>query len=574
MGDATLACAHKREAMLQLVVQEEDRTLLFPLPDGEHIVGSGEDCALRVGHPTVSGHHAKLKVVGERCEVEDLGSRNGTSVAGAQIDEPTGLRPGDELAFGTQTATIESVAEEDLEAAVRFERKPRSEKESTGQWTTVAGARLDALVLDRLPEVLQALEEHQDDVTVATRAAAALYETLPCIDIQAEVPRAGVVFSAKRTDAEPPETLTVEGVAATFRLGFAHKTLANAYRPAVESLARLLALRRGGRGSAPRRVDHPAPPPLPDPPTVDPEVARVYAEAARVAAGDISVLIRGESGTGKELLARYIHVASGRPQDSFVALNCAALPGELLESELFGIEAGVATGVSERPGKFELADGGTLFLDEIGDMAPATQARILRVLQEGEVYRVGGKQSRPARARILAATNRPLDALLESGDFRSDLYHRIADWAVEIPPLRRRRDDIPNLAAHFLQAAARERGIELDGISRSALDSLLAYPWPGNVRQLEREMGRVALFLDDGQMLQRGHLQTAVRSHRAGAERGTTGGLREKLEAVERREISRSLEQHQGNLSAVAQELGIARSTLYRRLKELGLSAE
>jgi transcriptional regulator with PAS, ATPase and Fis domain len=255
-----------------------------------------------------------------------------------------------------------------------------------------------------------------------------------------------------------------------------------------------------------------------------------------------------------------------------VALNCAALPEDLLESELFGIEKAVATGVDARPGKFELADGGTLFLDEIADMAPATQARILRVLQEREVYRLGGRQPRPARVRVLAATNRDLRRMVEEGSFRLDLYHRIADWTVELPALRQRCRDIPNLAAYFLDRAARRRGVRARGISRAALDELLAYSWPGNVRQLERAMERAAIFLEDGELLQTRHLPMELRDSVA---RGRTdaGDLRSRLEIHERRILEQAIAAEDGNLSAAARALGIGRSTLYRRLKELGIDA-
>ncbi len=252
-----------------------------------------------------------------------------------------------------------------------------------------------------------------------------------------------------------------------------------------------------------------------------------------------------------------------------MALNCAALPQDLLEAELFGIERGVATGVEARPGRFEQADGGTLFLDEIGDMALATQAKILRVLQEGEVFRLGSGKAHSARIRVLSATNQDPRQLLAEGKLREDLYHRITDWKVELPPLRRRQADIPNLAAHFLAREGRRRGVHLRGLSRGAVDRLVAHDWPGNIRQLEREMARVALFLHDRQLLESGHLQrsigegqTAVRSARP---------LKVTLEEIERREIERALSECADDTRAAAHLLGISRSTLYRRIRELGL---
>jgi two-component system NtrC family response regulator len=283
----------------------------------------------------------------------------------------------------------------------------------------------------------------------------------------------------------------------------------------------------------------------------------------------VAVLITGESGTGKEVLARYLHRASGRSDGPFVALNCAALPRDLLEAELFGIERGVATGVESRPGKFELADEGTLFLDEIGDMSAETQARILRVLQEREVYRLGGRDPRPARNRIIAATNRDLAARLADGSFREDLYHRIATWVVELPPLRQRKADIANLAAFFLEREASRQGRRIAGLSRGALAALSSYTWPGNIRQLENEMARAVLFLDDGDMLESTDLSASIRGRRPPAV-----GIRALdtiLADVERDEIQRALAATGGDVAAASATLGISRATLYRRMKALAI---
>ncbi len=293
----------------------------------------------------------------------------------------------------------------------------------------------------------------------------------------------------------------------------------------------------------------------------------IYEQAARIAPSRVSVLISGESGTGKELLARYLHAASDRAEKPLVTLNCAALPRDLLESELFGVERGVATGVDARAGKFESAHGGTLFLDEIGDMAPETQARILSVLAEGEVYRIGGHTAQPADVRVISATNRDLTAMLDEGGFRTDLYHRISDWVVELPPLRKRRADIPNLAAHFLGRTCAERGVRAAGISRAALAALGAYDWPGNVRQLEKEMGRAALFIEDGALLESSMLQTAITEGAVGTE--GEDDLKTVLECAEKEHIEHVLDESGGDVPRRPNALGIGVSTLYRRMKAL-----
>jgi two-component system response regulator AtoC len=299
-----------------------------------------------------------------------------------------------------------------------------------------------------------------------------------------------------------------------------------------------------------------------------PAVRKVYADAVRVARGDVGALISGESGTGKEVLARYLHAASPRAGRAFVALNCAALPRDLLEAELFGIERGVATGVEARPGKFELAHEGTLFLDEIGDMSLETQAKLLRVLQERTVHRLGGVAPRPADTRVVAATNRDMKGLLAEHAFREDLYFRIATWTAELPPLRERRPDIPGLAAHFLSREASRLGVKVAGISRAALDRLVAHEWPGNVRQLENEMARAVLFLADGELLDTGRLSPEIRSANP-LSRG--GRLEDTLAHVEREEIRKALEAEDGDVGKAAERLGLGRSTLYRRMKQLGL---
>ena len=557
---------------LQLVLRLGDRSASHRLPDGEHVLGSSADCDVRVAHPAISRRHARLRVRGDEVEVEDLGSRNGTRVAGGALATPRRVRPGERLTFGTVEAVVEKVATEDQRAAVRFASPPpRIEPVVGAAPTTASVGSLHTFTLQSLPSLLARLGGGASVGAAAREIGAALFEALPCARLTAVEPTAGgepaVVFTAERgTPSGGEDVVTAANDAVALHVAFAHRQHAEVYAGLVEAAAALVVL-AAARGQ--RSVRRPAIPPaereLPRPPSLVPEVRALYRDAWRVAQGDVSVLVTGESGTGKEVFARYLHACSPRGEGPFVALNCAALPHDLLESELFGVEAGVATGVSSRPGKFELAHDGTLFLDEVGDMAPETQARILRVLQEREVFRVGGAAARPANVRVVAATNRDIDALLAGGLFRLDLYHRIADWVVRLPALRQRRADVPNLAAHFLQEEAVRLGRRVVGISQAALETLAAQEWPGNVRQLQREMARAALFLEDGEMLQTRHLQIPVQPE------APARTLRERVERTERAAIREALVAHRGNLSAVARELGIGRSRLYRRLRELGL---
>jgi transcriptional regulator with PAS, ATPase and Fis domain len=348
------------------------------------------------------------------------------------------------------------------------------------------------------------------------------------------------------------------------------QAVAEGVAPLVEAAASIIRLAGARRPveRIPREVRDP--PPLPDPPTVVPAVKTIYRDAAKVARGEVGVLILGESGTGKEVLARYLHRASSRADGPFLGLDCAALPRDLLEAELFGIERGVATGVDERPGRFEQATGGTLFLDEIGDMAEETQAKILRILQSGECYRLGARCPRSVDVRVVAATNRDIRAMLDAGSFRTDLYHRIAAWVVEIPPLRHRRADIANLAAYFLAREADKHGVRVRGISRAAAEALVSFDWPGNIRQLEHEMARAVLFLEDGELLETARLAEEIRNPGITAA-GTT--LREVLERTERREILAILDGAGGDVELATEQLGISRATLYRRMKALGIES-
>ncbi len=500
--------------------------------------------------------------------VEDLGSRNGTRIRGRRITSEV-VPVGVSLRFGRVTCVLEEVPEDDVELGVALGTGGGADRRGDAPETAVAGVA-EQLVLEVLPRFASADRENPAASRALARGlAAAIHRSLPVTGVTVSVPGGAddgaVLFSAARGE-------TGDGTAVAFPVGglrlevvFPGTTPPPALVRLLDALCRLVPA--PGDASPPAPVEA-APPPLPEPPTVDPVVQAIYRTAARVARADIPVLILGESGTGKEVLARYIHAASPAADGPFHALNCAALPADLLEAELFGIERGVATGVEARPGWFERTEGGTLLLDEIGDMALATQAKILRVLQSGEVYRLGARVSRKVRLRLLAATNQDLERAMAEGRFRADLYHRLAGWEVTVPPLRERQEDIPNLAAFFLERVALRRGIRIRGITRAAIDALQAYPWPGNVRELEREMERAALFLGDGEALDTARL--GERIVRAAAGGRSKGRLADTLERVERREILAALAA-EPTAQAAAKRLGISRATLYRRMKALGI---
>lgn len=307
-------------------------------------------------------------------------------------------------------------------------------------------------------------------------------------------------------------------------------------------------------------------------------MAALYCELGQMACADLPVLLTGETGTGKELLARTIHLSSSRAAGCFVAVNCAAIPSELLELEMFGIEKGVATGVERRSGKFEAAHGGTLFLDEIGEMPPSLQAKLLRALQEKEVQPVGGR-ARPINVRVLSATNADIDLRSEKGRFRRDLYFRLAGAVVRVPPLRERREDIPMLAEALLRRYAAEAGKHRIALTRRALALLVTYPWPGNVRELQNELRRLAHLCADGAILDSDALSPNMQAPQEIAGSAPVSSpsnslrLAPRVAQVERTVIQEALRRTRGNRSQAARILGISRNTLADKMKRLGVEA-
>ena len=301
-----------------------------------------------------------------------------------------------------------------------------------------------------------------------------------------------------------------------------------------------------------------------------PRMREAYA-LMQAAASDITVLLRGESGTGKELVARSLHCHSARRDGPFVTLDCASIPESLIESELFGHERGAFTGATRQHiGAFEGAHGGTLLLDEIGEMPLALQTRLLRVLQERVVRRVGGKTAVPIDIRVITATNKDLERAVAAGGFREDLFYRISAFPISIPPLRHRREDIPLLARHFLAKHSAPAGKSMDSISTAAMGVLLQYDWPGNVRELDNSVQR-AVLLGSGSVLQAGDLPPACT--RDTAPTATAQGDEVlTLAQVERQAIARALELANHNVTSAARALGISRATVHRKLVKYGLN--
>lgn len=561
----------------RILARFDDQTVRATLKGGRNVLGSDSACDVYLPNPTVSRRHAVLTVRGRSVLLEDLGSTNGTLLRSQRIDRSE-LEAGDIFVIGRVVTLLEEVPDDDLEVGIGFARglDPSGVITMPLAELTESFSPLDHFTLDQLPRLLHLLASTEvDDHRFAQEVGHALYETMPVTAVEISeidaTSEKGVLFSAAGSEDEASndaEWIEASSNRCEVRARFYKRKAGEHYRPVVEAAMLLLTVADRLRGRVVRAQVRSTAAVRPQPPSVEPEMIRIYEQAERVSRGDVGVMVYGESGTGKEVLARFIHSASPRASQPVVAINCASLPRDLLEAELFGVEKGVATGVDARPGKFELADQGTLFLDEIGDMAPETQAKILRVLQEKEVFRVGGSTPRPARCRIIAATNRPIQKMITEGTFRADLYHRIATWEVELPPLRRRRSDIPNLAAFFLTEEARRLGIRIRGISRAALRALRRYRWPGNVRQLQNEIARAVLFLEDKELLDTGRLSAAIRGQQP-AQIGSS--LTEIIEAVERDEILATLEACGGDTTITAEVLQVSRPTLYRRIKTLGI---
>ena len=302
-----------------------------------------------------------------------------------------------------------------------------------------------------------------------------------------------------------------------------------------------------------------------------PAFERVLAQATLAARSDARVLLTGESGTGKELLAAHIHESSPFAAGAFVKVNCAAIPNELIESELFGHEKGAFTGATaSRRGKFELADGGTIFLDEVGDLHASSQAKLLRVLQEGEFHRVGGEQSIKVSVRVVSATNRELADLVAQGKFREDLYYRLCVMPLRMPSLRERREDIPALAEYFLADFCTRNNFRAKSIAPSAFPILAAYEWPGNIRELRNTVERMAI-LTPGEIIDGDAVPIEIR---LGVETGPRSNLRETREAAERDHILKALEETNWNVSGAARALGIECTNLHKRIRALGLTRQ
>jgi len=553
------------------------------LGPGLNRIGSRLDGDVVLALPGISRRHALLVVEPGRLCLEDLGSKNGTYVNGERLESGR-IEVGDRLRFGPVALRLEELSGGDGELAIplRGEAGAGRAAPETTKALTAASPRWDGgpawleAFVEKLPrardgsvvgsvaEALSFLVHELGAEGAALLEGAGPPVVLCCIGEIPDDVELGEVSARMARGQEGPRSLAVWG----------ELPGRDDPGPLLRLLLRLLDLSL-----------RPEPPPTPAarprlvvPPGWvrggSPAMRTLLRQMEAVAASDLPILILGETGVGKEGVARILHASSTRRSGSFVALNCAAIPKDLLEAELFGVGRGVATGVSPRSGQLQAAHGGTLFLDEIGDMPAELQAKLLRVLQEKEVQPLG---SAPVAVdvRVLAATNIGIEERIRDGAFRSDLYYRLAGYVLRVPPLRERREDIPLLVEHFLRAAAREAGKSIRGITVAALRRLVERPWPGNVRQLEHWVRRLVWLCDDSETIVAETLDLAGFAEIPAGdgvgeeETGLAGDL--ELASLERRAVREALRRHGGNQSRAAEALGITRTSLYRRMQRYGL---
>jgi DNA-binding NtrC family response regulator/pSer/pThr/pTyr-binding forkhead associated (FHA) protein len=573
---------------LKVLLQDGSSLRRFHLPAGEHLVGSAPEATVSLDLPGVSRRHALLKVLSDGgVVVSDLESKNGTFVAGRPVREAA-VAGFTVLAFGSVQALLQP-ADPSRSDVLLEPPQGAAPRDRAGRAPTTVGLHPVERLAESLEEVLlPLLLEPVRREEIATALVERWIEVLPVgrIEILSSAEAVVAVASTAHRVPKAVASLEVEGpgswkvrlrAPASVKLA----PLAPLFRLALGLLDALPARwgrHRTDRSDSSDRSDraHRAAE-TPPPPGLGPDMARIYRQAGKVARGDVPVLILGASGVGKEVLARWVHGRSRRASGPFLAVNCAAFPRELLEAELFGIDKGVATGVEARPGLLERGSGGTVFLDEVGDMAPETQAKVLRVLESTSLFRVGGRAPVPVDVRFVAATNRDLESLVEAGGFRRDLFHRLAAFQVKLPPLCERREEIPGLAARFFHREVEKNGIASPGITRAALGALVRHPWPGNVRELQNEIAKATLLLEPGEALDLQHLSERVRhppkAPGESAPPSTSLTLDETVQRAEREAFAVALAAAGGDAARAMTLLGVSRTTYYRKLKELGIES-
>jgi DNA-binding NtrC family response regulator/pSer/pThr/pTyr-binding forkhead associated (FHA) protein len=549
------AIAGGAHAFLVIHVEGEERSRVVDLPDGVDVTfGRSRAATVHVESEKVSRMHAKIVRKGEELAVEDLGSRNGTRVNGDKIEGVVRITAGDEVSIGPIVAVVgmtsglrrASPIADDFRGEARLvaevDRAMRYHRPLTVGLVRVGNdAVIEAMARALRPMDLMA-EDAGDDYLVIlpeldpTEGAAAMERLL-------DFARGAGVTARHATAHCPEDGTTVE-------------TLIGSVRAALRT-------GRSPRDAFPAKPNEPI--------VLDAAMKRVYTLVERIAETPMTVLILGETGVGKEGVAEAIHNHSNRRDRAFVKLNCAALPENLLETELFGHEKGAFTGADKRKvGFFEAADGGTLFLDEIGEVPLQLQAKLLRVLERKMITRVGGTSEIAIDARVLAATHRDLEAEVRSGRFRQDLLYRIGGFTIVVPPLRDRGSEILPLAEHFARQTAIEQGRPAPALADDAREALTTYSWPGNVRELKNAIERALVLC--GETITSADLPEKLRDagHRMRPV-AQSADMRGHLAEVERAAIVAALEAEDQNQTRAARRLGLSRRALIYKMEKYGL---
>ncbi len=628
--------------MLCLVGRYKDRILRFAVPGGEATLGSSPQSQIYLPFPGVSRTHARVSGLDGRVRLTDLSSKNGIWIGSERVGE-CDLGPGEAARLGQALLSVEEGSTSDFELglsaggshgdedpggdtdshrdwgsprspgmALRFVR--RHEKARGTDLADRAGFLEEAVsILGAKAIVVLEVQGSGDEAVSAFGGTLPPSEVLDGIGRVGRAPQAGVPGQLHHPGGVP--SLLARGERGLVAAAFAAGT------PAVEPWQadffeyvadRLLAgdreaperRARGRQGEVPGEATET----LVFPPGMvvgsSASVHELLSQMRATVGSRMDVLLLGETGTGKELFARLVHDSGPTARGPFVAINCAAIPSELLEAELFGVQARVATGVDARQGLFQQANGGTIFLDEIGELAESLQAKLLRVLQEREVLPLGAPAPRKVDVRVVSTSNRDLQDAVRRGRFRADLYYRLRGLQFHLPPLRERRDDLPALVLAFLERSAALHGKRIRGVSRKAMEVLRSHDWPGNVRELQNEVERAVLLCPDGGTLQTEHFRPvvwAVERSRPGGELTPGGGpaaaaaprtdpgptkragredgneredgllLQGRVDAVERDAIAEALRRSRGNKTLAARLLGITRAGLRLKLARLKL---
>jgi DNA-binding NtrC family response regulator/pSer/pThr/pTyr-binding forkhead associated (FHA) protein len=585
IGDAQPLGARDDEAeRVTLVVYEgagdapAASTRVLDLADGAHLLfGRSRTANVQIESDRVSRLHAQFRRRGATVTVEDAGSRNGTWVNGQLVQGERALASGDEVVVGPLTIVVSItsrvVARPRIESTRYLEERLAAEVDR-GQ----AYHRRFSLVMLRLDGPTEIADDASDRIFAALRPMDAIAEYAPgTLAVVMPERDAAAAEQTMRTLLDRARVRAAEaGVALGVAVGVAgfpeHGTTPGAL------IARALAALATVRGRGADLVGVPpaeAAPLMGDIVVGDSQMARVYELVRKVADHPITVLVVGETGTGKEVIASAIHAASRRCNGPLVRLNCASMPETLLESELFGHEKGAFTGADRKKlGYFEAAHGGTLFLDEIGEMTPALQAKLLRVLEQRRITRVGGTDEIEVDVRVICATHRDLEAESRAGAFRADLFFRISAFTIFVPALRDRPAEIDLLAQHFLRQCAENTRQRIPALSPAAAAALRRHAWPGNVRELRNAIER-AMVLHSAGVIGVEDLPDSIRDGRAAMPAAapplTLGGMRDQIADMERATIAAVLEACGGSQTEAAKQLGISRRTLIYRMEKHGL---